>query len=175
MNTQIIIDKTSELVRLLNVVGVEAKEIESKREALIASEYVNTAREKRLNDKEIDITKKTTDIEAQKAYIDEQNRNNQIILNKIETEKKALQDLAAKKLELEKEQLQLEADKKGFESMKAEKEKFMHDRAEFEAERQLFAKEKLAMSESQKLIAARIENIKQKEENLNRREQLSQV
>lgn len=175
MNTQLITDRTTDLVSLLNIANSEAKEIESKREALRLSEQVNTAREQRLNDKEIDLKKVAADLDSQKQYIDEQSKNAQIILSKITTEKEELKDMATQKLEIEKERLQLEADKKGFESMKLERDKFEIDRKAFEEERQLFAKEKLAMSESQKLFTLRENNFKVKEEALNRRLRLSEV
>jgi hypothetical protein len=169
---QLEVDK---IIARFTVLMAEAKEVETKRLALENSQIVNTQREQRLNAISKTQTQERVDLDAQKKYIEEQNTNAQLVLNKIALEKEALKDLSGQKLIIEQERLQLEADKKGFETLKAEKDKFILDRQAFEEERKLFSKEKLANIEAQKLSVTREENIKAKEERLDKIERMTNV
>jgi hypothetical protein len=167
--------KVADVINSLTVALSEVEQIEDKRKALEASQIVNTQREERLNGIAKTQVKEKEDIEAQKKYIDEQNKNTQTVLNKILLEKEELKVLLAKKSDFDKEKLQFEADKKSFDTLKEEREKFIIERQTFEEERKLFSREKLANIEAQKLLVTREENIKAKEERLDKIDRMTSL
>lgn len=175
MNTQLITEKIADVVALLNASSEEAKEIEAKRVALTNSSNVHTEREKRLNDTAIAQEQKQKELDEQKAYIDRQNKDQQLVLNKIRVEKEELSSLAEKKREIEKDRLQLEIDKKELEGFQAEKQKFEAEKTRFAEEKRIFTEEKRVAAEHAKLLILREQSIKQKEERIDKIERMTQV
>lgn len=174
-NTTELVNKISDIIALLNVYLEEVKLIEQARVALENSQSVNTNRETRIAEREITLNQREKDQLAQKLYIEEQNKNAQIVLNKIALEKKNLENLADEKREIEKGRLQLELDRKALEGLQREKEDFQLKWENFEKEKQLFSQEKLAIADHTKLLAIREQNIKAKEERLNTIERMTAV
>ncbi len=167
--------KVENVLNELQAAVAEADAIDEKRIALENSQIVNTQREERLNGIAKTQAKEREDLNAQKTYIEEQNKNTQLVLNKITLEKEALKGLADQKRVIEQERLQLEADKKGLEGLKQEKETLLIERNRFEQEKKLFGEEKYAIAEQTKLIALKEQNIKIKEERLDRIERMTSV
>jgi hypothetical protein len=167
--------KVDDVIKSLGVALSEVESIEASRRASQNLDYAVTLREKNIYTREVAIKKKEEDIEAQKKYIEEQNKSAQSVLNRITLEKEVLKGLTSRKHEIEQEREQLEADKKSFETLQREKDTFLSNLATFEKERKLFAQEKLALIEGQKLLAMREGNIKAKEERLDKIERMTEV
>src|ERR1035437_1041652 len=98
--------EVNKIIARFNVLLSEAKEMEAKRIATQNSSFVATQRENRLNERDRTITQREKEVDSQKTFIEEQNRNTQIILNKITLEKETLRGLAEEKREIEKEKLE---------------------------------------------------------------------
>jgi|SRR5579864_5217069 len=128
----------------LTVALKEAEEIQAQRKALEASGYAISDREKKIYTREVEINRRETDIEAQKKYIEEQNHNTQLVLNKITIEKESLREMAGKKQDMERGILQYETDKK---ALSFEREKLQRERDEFEKEKTIIKKLALANQE----------------------------
>lgn len=167
--------KLDDMIKLLGVYSQEVDSIEADRKSLEQKQTVNTQREDRLTDLSKSLSKRETDLWAQQKHIEELNKNTSFALAKIVIEKEELKKTIEDKRTIDQERLQLEADKKGFDGLKSEKELLLKQRTEFEAERKLFAREKLAMIEAQKLLLTREENIKAKEERLDKIERMTSV
>jgi hypothetical protein len=177
MNTQIQVlrQKVDDVLALFSASLSEATDVEKARNALANSSIVATEREERLNNRELSLSQRQKDLDSQQKYIEEQSKAVQLALNKITVEKKALESLVEEKRQVQKERSELETEKNSFIELKAEKEKFETERDAFLAEKAFFAKEKLAMLESQKLLQIREQNIKQKEERIDKIERMTQV
>src|SRR5579864_4613648 len=144
MNTLDLRQKIDNVITLLNAYGVEAQEIDDKRAALEKTGYAISDREKKIYTREVAINKREADIEAQKKYIEEQNGNTQIVLNRILVEKESLREMAGKKQDMERGILQYETDKK---ALSFEREKLQRERDEFEKEKTIIKKLALANQE----------------------------
>lgn len=168
MNITEIQTKIEEVVRILQVAKSEVESFKNEKDAFERTKYVATEREKLLNNREIQIKQQEKHNQEEKTYIEGQLRTNQLLLDKLEVEKKKLQDLAEQKRQLEAEKIQLTNEKKALQDLKEEKEKF-------QAEKQLFEREKAASLEQQQLLLIREKNLKAREEKIDRIEQMTQV
>lgn len=175
MNTEILQQKVDDVIALFRSYAVEAKTIEAARTALENTTFVNTDREKRLNHREIALTQRAKDLDAEKKYIDEKNVDVQTVLNKIVIEKQSIGDLKIQREALEKERLQLEMDKREIEKAKQERDAIIAERTAFEQERSVYAKEKAAVQEQQQMLTIREQNVRAKEERIDRIERMTQV
>lgn len=160
--------KIEDVVKELGVALGEAEMVDAGRAALEKSQYVNSERARNLSSQEVQMRKQREEVEAQKKYIDEQNRSLGQVLKKIVVEKESLKTLIDEKLVLEKEKAIFETEKKSLETLKQEKE-------EFQKEKEFFAREKLAMMELQKLLSVKEANIAAKEDRIDKRERMTEI
>jgi uncharacterized protein (DUF3084 family) len=175
MNTTDLQVKIDDIIKLLKVSMEESAAVEAKIKYLDESQILLSRREKSIYDREVSIKKREADIDAQKKYTEEQNRNAQLVLNKITTEKELLKGLVDEKRELEKEKSQVEIEKKGIEQMKKELEYLKYQKEQLEQERKLFTKEKEAIKEEHKLLAIREQNIIAKEQRQDKIERMTSL
>jgi hypothetical protein len=173
MNTSELQAKISDIVTLLEVAMREVEEIKAAREALEKSSFVVSEREKGIRDREVAVSQKEKDVEAQKNYVDEQSRTAQNVLNKIVLEKEELKKITEQNRITQDERVQFDIDTRAVNSLKTDKENLAKEREEFEAGVALFGKEKLAIKEAQELLLQREANIKIKEDRQNKIEQMT--
>lgn len=167
--------KVDDVIALLTASEQEAEGIEKQRTQLENSGVALSQREKRINDKELDQSQEAASLAQQKEYIDKQSEDVQILLAKIQLEKKELSELAEQKRQIEADRLQLEADKKNFEGLALQRQQFEAEKAAYEKEKELFIQEKKTHHEAQSLFAIREKNLKAKEDRIDTIERMTQV